>query len=329
MPRLTCAAVVLCAPAAFASWVAAPSASLRPVSARTPTPAAVAMKELPNKSRSAEVLETAKDEEEQAWAAATAEAALFARSEQGLAAQRSVADASIAALASRTDVAAALEKAKASPATPSGKVAKALKKMSGSLALVGEGVRMDTITLGGFDLGDPAYLGQEYRKGGCAAVSVRMGGTEDALDVDRPLASTTEEQELARGDFPGPLAAIARAPFIDDFQLAAAKVDGAAAVILPLRLSGAERTAELMATSSALGLETIVRVCEEAEVDAALAMGAKVLAFGDCTLEEGAALLSKLPKGKKDGVVSVADLPTLDVRGAWKVRCACVQALLL
>ena len=46
-----------------------------------------------------------------------------------------------------------------------------------------------------------------------------------------------------------------------------------------------------------------------------LDIGAKLIVFGDCTLEDAAALLPELPKGK-DGAVSIADMAALEVRGA-------------
>ena len=76
----------------------------------------------------------AKDEEAEEFAAEAAKNAAMARSPETLAAQRALADAAVAALRERPEVAAALEKT----AKPSGKVAKALRKPSGSMALIGE-----------------------------------------------------------------------------------------------------------------------------------------------------------------------------------------------
>merc|ERR1711871_1761421 len=99
--------------------------------------------------------------------------------------------------------------------------------------------------MGGYDLDDPVYLSTQYRDGGAAAVCVRVD-YEDALKGNA-LKSTLEEQEQARGEFPGPIPVIVRAPYVDEIQIAAAKADGAAAVVLPLALNGAARTKELMA----------------------------------------------------------------------------------
>ena len=88
--------------------------------------------------------------------------------------------------------------------SPSGKVFKAIKKPQGTLALIGEGVSMDTVSLGGYDLHDPQYLSGQYRDGGCALVAVRAHSYEDSLG-ENALALTVEEQEKARGEFPGPI----------------------------------------------------------------------------------------------------------------------------
>ena len=282
------------------------------------------MADEPEASFAKEILDEARDEEEIAWMEETAKLAAYARSDEGLAALRAKADAAIAALRDRSEVVEALE-GRATAKKPVNKLAKALKKPSGSMALIGEGVLMETISLGGYDLNDPDYLSGEFRTGGCAAVSVRTAD-ERELTADA-LSATKAEQDTAKGNFPSPLPAISRAPFVDELQLAAAKVDGADGVVLPLNLAGKDRTAELMAAAADFGMEAMVRVCDGEELASALDIGAKLIVFGDCTLEDAAALLPELPKGR-DGAVSIADMAALEVRGAWKVRDAGFNALI-
>ena len=306
--------IVQMPPTAAASSVAMPSLRISMMAAA----------DEPATSFSKEILDDAKDEEEQDFLAEAAKAAAFARSDEGLAELRTQADAAIAALKGRDDVAAVLEAKGKDKVT--GKLAKALKKPSGSMALIGEGVMMESISLGGFDLNDPNYVSSEFRVGGCTAVSVRVG--QPRCLSDDALQATRAEQDTAKGNFPGPLPIISRTPCLDELQIAQAKLDGAVGVLLPLNLAGVERTGELMAAAAELGMESMVRVCDGEELSAALGLGAKILVFGDCTLDEAAALLPELPAGKKDGAVSVADFPTLEVRGAWKVRDAGFNALL-
>lgn len=270
------------------------------------------------RSKAADVLEDAKNEEEEAFEADLATAAAVARGPEALAEMKAAADAAVATLRTAADakVAAALEAGRT--AKPSDKLAKALRKPSKTMALVGEGEIVDTVILGGFDLNDPAYLSEQYRTGGCAAVSVRCGGMAGSQSEDA-LSATTAEQAVAKGNFPGPLLAISREPFADPLQLAKAKVDGAHGVVLPLSLNGPEGTKALMSCAVELGLEPMVRVCDAEQLAAALELDAKIVVIGDCTLAEASDLLGSLPEGKA-APVTVADLPFLDVRGAWKIR---------
>ena len=80
------------------------------------------MADEPEKSFSAEILDDAKDEEEQEFMALAAEKAAAARTPEAAAAHRALADAAVAALRERPEVQAALEKT----VKPTGKIAKAL-----------------------------------------------------------------------------------------------------------------------------------------------------------------------------------------------------------
>jgi len=306
---------------ASASWVAPRSA---PTLAPSRAAVSALAKEEPKASRSKEFLDEAKNEEEIAFLAMAAEKAATARSAEAIAAQRAIADAAVAALKDRPEVAAALEKT----AKPTGKLAKAMRKPSGSMALVGEGKALgitDVSLLGGYDLFDPAYLSEELRKGGCSAMCVTVD-MDDALSSDA-LAKTVAEQATAKGNFPGPLPTFCRAPVVDPLQIAAAALDGAVGVILPLSLNDKAKTAELMATCESVGLESMVRVCDAEQMADAVELGAGIIVVGDCALDEATALIADLPKGK-NGVVTVADLLYNEVRGAWQCRDAGFNALM-
>lgn len=298
-----------CAPAA--AWTAASWARPAVASVRAPGASACAADSTMGK----EFFDSAKDEEEAEWMERAAAEAATARTAESLAEVRARGEAAAAALSSDAAATAALEARGTSK--PSGKLAKALKKPSGTMTLVGEGVEMDSISLGGYDLNDPTYLSSQYRDGGCAATCVRVD-LPGALDA-AALAGTVAEQASAKGNFPSPLPVLSRAAFVDEIQLAAAAAAGVAGVVLPLNLNGAEKTRELAACAAELGLETIVRVCDAEELEAALAMEAPMVAVGDCSLTDLATLREQIPAGKA-GPVAIADVPTLDVRGAWKVR---------
>ena len=267
------------------------------------------------------LLEDAKKEEEEQYLADLDAAATIARSAEAIEALREAGSALAAAIRADEGHAAHAVLASKGKSKPSGKLLKSFKKPKGTMALIGEGSLMDTVSLGGFDLTDPAYVSGQFRDGGCTAVSVKVGPEELAADA---VASTVAEQETARGEFPSPIPTIARGPFVDEVQLAAAAAGGAAAVILPLAVNGPERTGELLANAAEFGLEALVRVCTEDELKAALALEPSMLLFGDCNLEQASAMLPAVP----EGIRVVADLPTPDVRGAWKVRDAGFAGLL-
>ena len=99
------------------------------------------------------------------------------------------------------------------------------------------------------------------------------------------------------GEFPGPIMIIARDNFVDEVQLAQVAADGATAVILPLLLNGEEQTGALMAAAAELGLDTLVSVGDEAEVEAAVRLGASCVCFGDSGARRADELRQLLPEG--------------------------------
>ena len=181
----------------------------------------------------------------------------------------------------------ALAKAVASKgkSKPTGKLAKALKKPKGTMALIGEGVKLDCISLGGYDLNDASYVSGQFRNGGCSAVSVLLD-PEEGLGEDA-LVATVSEQQTARGEFPSPILVFVRGPLVEEVQLAAAAAGGAHGVVVPLALNGAEKTGALLEAAAAYGLEAIVRVCSAEELSTALDLSPAptIVMFGDCTVQ--------------------------------------------
>jgi len=324
--RILVNALVLFSAFVSASWTGGAQLPRSKTSlCRRAWPVAAVAKGEPAVSRAKELLDEAKNEEEQVFEEAEAAAAVRARSDEVIAQLKAEADAAVVALreADRPEVAAALESR--GKAKPTGKLAKALRKPSGTMAVIGEGAQLNTISLGGFDLNDATYISEQYRAGGCSAVSVKVGWPGE-LEAGA-LAATTAEQALAKGNFPSPLPAVSRALFVDELQLAEAKADGAVGVVLPFALCGKEQTGALMACAAELGLEALVRVSDSAQLADALSLDAQMVVIGDCTLSEATELLAALPEGKA-APVTVADLAFLDVRGAWKLRDAGFNAMI-
>lgn len=253
---------------------------------------------------------------------ASAAAGEVARSPEAIAAKVALAEAAAAALQGNSEIAAVLEKKK----SPSGKLAKELRKPAGSMALIGEAVNTDGLaTLGGCDLNDPVYLSKEFREGGASAVFARSL-YEDSCGEDT-LKATVAEQETAL-DYPPPLPVVARMPVVDPLQLAQASLEGATGAVISLSVAGKEKTAELMAAAEGLGMESLIRVTSAEELSTALELGAKIVVIGDMSLPQAAPLLESIPKGK-DSVVTVADLRYSEVAGAWRLREAGFNALIV
>lgn len=265
-----------------------------------------------------QVLSDAKEELEQS---ADEAAMAFGKAERAaVETKRKAAEEAVASLRAAVDAAGdshpvAKVLAKKGSAPAQGKVAKALKKPPGTLAIVPGGAPLTSVSQGGFDLDDPNYLSKQFRDGGAAAVLVDV--RPEMRLRESALSETVEEQELARGEFPGPLHVVARGDFVDELQLAQAKADGASAVVLNLYLAGEEQTGALMAAATELGLEPFVRVGDEEEVQAAVRLGAPIVCFGDVGLERADELRQLLPAG----VLSVCDVLLREaVRDAWRVR---------
>jgi len=109
---------------------------------------------------------------------------------------------------------------------------------------------------------------------------------------------------------------VARAGFVHPLQLARAKRDGAAAVILPLDLVGADETRELMTCAQRIGLDVMVRVVDAAGLEAAVRMGAGAVVVGDVSLDEAQTLRAMLTPT----AISMCDVRLRDLRDVWMAR---------
>jgi indole-3-glycerol phosphate synthase len=210
--------------------------------------------------------------------------------------------------------------------SPSGELADALRKPPGTIAIIAQGAQLEVVSLGGFDLDDPVYLSAEFRRGNAVGVCIDVS-PEQRLSA-KAVKDTAEEQQTAIGEFPGPILVIARDDFVDEVQLAQVAADGATAVVLPLQLNGEEQTGALMAAAAALGLDTLVRVGDEAEVEAAVRLGASCVCFGDSGVRRADELRQLLP----EGVVSVSDCELRAdeaIRDTWRVRDLGFNAVIL
>jgi indole-3-glycerol phosphate synthase len=147
---------------------------------------------------------------------------------------------------------------------------------------------------------DPVACARAYDAGGAAAISVLtdesfFGGHLDYLAAVRRAVGVP----LLRKDF-----------VIDAYQIDEARVAGADAVLLIAAALDQDELASLRARAESLGLCALVEVHDEAELDAALASGARVIGINNRdlrTFETDLAVTERLAPRVPQGVVVVAE----------------------
>ena len=113
----------------------------------------------------------------------------------------------------------------------------------------------------------PARLAAEYAAGGAAAISVLtheagFGGSIEHLKAVREAVSIP----VLRKDF-----------ITSEYQVAEARAAGADSVLLIVAALTGDRLKELIACSRAYGMEPLVELHEQAELETALTAGARIL----------------------------------------------------
>ncbi|MFB8038746.1 indole-3-glycerol phosphate synthase TrpC [Streptomyces sp. NPDC056004] len=113
----------------------------------------------------------------------------------------------------------------------------------------------------------PAELARAYAAGGAAALSV--------LTHEAGFGGTPEHLAAARAEVDIP---VLRKDFVvDEYQITEARAFGADALLLIVAALPAARLAELVVATRELGMEPLVEVRDEVEVDTALAAGATAI----------------------------------------------------
>lgn len=157
---------------------------------------------------------------------------------------------------------------------------------------------------------------QAYQEAGARAVSVLtepsyFGGSLDDLVEARGAC----ELPLLRKDF-----------VVDEYQLLEARAAGADAVLLIVAALEPERLAALMSAASELGMDSLVEVHDEEEVEAALEAGAEVIGINnrdlhslEVDLETTFTLLADIPAGTvvvaESGITTPEDVERLERAG--------------
>lgn len=181
------------------------------------------------------------------------------------------------------------------------------------------------------EIKDPAHLSRTYNDGGAGAISVLtdlegFGGTMD------DLRKVVKAQDAFKGDFPGPCPVLRKEFIIDEIQIAEAAEAGASAILLIVAALGKERTKELLEAAHAFGLDALVEVHSEKELEIALDIGADIVGVNnrdlhtfDVSLDTSFRLAPLIP----DGVIKVAESGIVDCIDAWKLRDAGFSAVLV
>jgi indole-3-glycerol phosphate synthase len=207
----------------------------------------------------------------------------------------------------------------------------ALKLPKGTLTVIAEIKRRSPSK--GFigEIKDPASLSRTYYEGGAAAISVLtdeegFGGTME--DLKKVVA----QQKKFEGNFPGPCPVLRKDFIVDEVQIAEAAVGGASAVLLIMAALGRERCGELQQAAWDMGLDALVEVHDEAEVEDAIAIGATVVGVNnrnlktfEVDLQTSVRMADKIP----DGVMKVAESGVDDCNDAWMLRDAGYCAVLV
>jgi len=166
---------------------------------------------------------------------------------------------------------------------------------------------------------DPGAIARSYAKAGAAAVSVL---------TDEPFLKSIDYLLKARQ---GHAAPILRKDFIiDSYQLSEARAYGADAVLLIVAVLGGDRLFELKEEAEHLGLETLVEVHNERELEALdngvveiLGINNRDLSSFNTTLEVTLRLAGLVPSGtvivSESGIRDSADLQLLEAHGVHAV----------
>jgi indole-3-glycerol phosphate synthase len=157
---------------------------------------------------------------------------------------------------------------------------------------------------------------EAYQRAGARAVSVLtepnwFGGSLDDLVEARAAC----ELPLLRKDF-----------VVDEYQLLEARVSGADAALLIVAALDPERLEQLMAAAADLGLDTLVEVHDEEEVEAAVESGAELIGINnrdlhslEVDLETTFRLLADVPAGTvvvaESGITQAEDVERLERAG--------------
>ncbi|MDQ3964779.1 MAG: indole-3-glycerol phosphate synthase TrpC [Actinomycetota bacterium] len=162
---------------------------------------------------------------------------------------------------------------------------------------------------------DAGALAEAYAAGGASAISV-------LTEPDR-FGGSFEDLQLAKG---AGLAVLRKDFILDPFQVLESRAEGADAILLIVRVLGDELSA-LLRGSATLGMDALVEVYDDSDLERALEAGADLIGINHRDLEtfevdpeRTAKLRPRVPEGKLvvalSGVNERADVEQLATAGA-------------
>jgi indole-3-glycerol phosphate synthase len=164
---------------------------------------------------------------------------------------------------------------------------------------------------------DPAALARDYQAGGAACISVLTDGPS-FQGADEYLAAAREACALPvlRKDF-----------MIDPWQIAESRALGADAVLVIMAAVDDDLAADLVDAAASFGMDALVEVHDEAELERALVLDAPLigvnnrsLASFDTDLGATERLAARVPNGRmlvsESGISTSADIARLSRAGA-------------
>ena len=169
---------------------------------------------------------------------------------------------------------------------------------------------------------DPAEIARDYQAGGAAALSVLtdreyFGGS---LEVLRSVRAAVD-LPLLRKDV-----------IIDPVQIWEARVAGADAVLLIVRALDTQQLAELRALAEETGLDTLIEVHDQAELDVALSVGGRLIGVNNrdlATFTTDLELSARLAPGVPDDATLVAESGIRTVEDVRRLGGSGVDAVLV
>ena len=164
---------------------------------------------------------------------------------------------------------------------------------------------------------DPPELARAYQAGGAACLSVLTDAPSfQGADVYLGAARDASTLPALRKDF-----------LVNPWQVAQSRALGADAILVILAISDDALAAELLAEAERFGMDALVEAHDEAEVDRAVRLGARLIGVNNRNLRNFVTdlavterLAARVPSDRllvtESGIVSTADVARLSAAGA-------------